>query len=74
MAFINEIVENLDTVEFHNPHRYQKIFETYHPNNAYFISFLNYRERLADFQVMLIDDFNNDLVMFVEFWKEKYKI
>ena len=74
VAFINEIVENLDTVGFHNPGRYQRIFEQYHPNNAYFISFLNYRERQADFQVMLTDDFNDDLVMFVNYWKEKYKI
>ena len=48
-AVIEKIAKELDTVSFINTSFYHGYFDKYKPNNAYFISFLNYRERQDDF-------------------------
>ncbi len=70
--FIARIVHTLDTVSFHNPQRYQGYFVNYQPNNAYFISFLNYRERQQEFRQLLVDSLDNDLAAFVRYWQHRY--
>ena len=69
---LNQIVNALDTIEFYNDTRYTQSFKNYQPNNAFFISFLNYRERQADFRNMLAQEFDNDLVAFIEHWRKEY--
>lgn len=74
VSLINNIVSGLDTVKFFDKERYDQVFEKYHPNNAYFVSFLNYQERQSEFQDMLYSDFNNDIIKFVAYWKDRYEI
>ncbi|MEN8247694.1 MAG: aminopeptidase [Bacteroidota bacterium] len=69
---IDRIISNLDTISFKVPNRYQGYFENYKPNNAYFVSFLNYRERQDELDIMLNQSMNNDLHAFVGFWKSEY--
>ena len=72
-AMISQIVTSLDTVDFYDKSRYRQLFVDYHPNNAFFISFLNYRARQADFRTMLERQFDNDLIAFINYWKEAYE-
>jgi len=68
-TFIQGIAASLDTLQFHDP-RYKAIFSKKMPNNAYFISFLNYRERQTSFNNILNNKFHNDLYAFIAYWKE----
>ena len=71
-ALIRQIASNLDTLTFINPTRYQGYFSRYRPNNAYFISFLNYRERQQEFARLLADSLDNDLAAFIRYWQQNY--
>jgi predicted aminopeptidase len=71
-VMIKQIVNTMDTIEFYDKKKYSQIFAGYPPNNAFFISFLNYRERQADFLIMLEQEFANDLVGFIKYWREEY--
>jgi predicted aminopeptidase len=70
--FIDEIMSNLDTLNFSDSLRYQRYFADYRPSNAYFISFLNYRERQQEFEFLLEDSLDNKLSSFIEFWQLNY--
>lgn len=70
--FIENLVAGLENVEFVNKVRYTRIFNSYKPNNAYFISFLNYRERQGEFDQMYYEDNSENLGSFVEYWKQLY--
>jgi predicted aminopeptidase len=71
-AFIDSIIENLDTIKLINHKRYKEYFIKFRPNNAYFISFLNYRERQHEFERILADSLDNKLSSFIEKWKLNY--
>ena len=71
-AFIDSIIENSDTIKLINHKRYQDYFINYRPNNAYFISFLNYRERQHEFERIMADSLDNKLSSFIEQWKLSY--
>jgi predicted aminopeptidase len=71
-AFIDKIIANLDTLNFLDPLRYQGYFAEYRPSNAYFISFLNYRERQQEFEYILEDSLDNRLTSFIDYWKLNY--
>ena len=70
--FIDEVISNLDTLNFRDSLRYQKYFAEYRPSNAYFISFLNYRERQQEFEQILEDSLDNELSSFIEYWNLNY--
>jgi len=70
--FIKMFKENIDTVNFISPQRYQQLFKERNINNAGFISFLKYRERQHEFDTQLTNDFNSDLSTFIMYWKELY--
>lgn len=70
--FINKVVANMDTLSFLDSLRYQGYFAEFRPNNAYFISFLNYRERQQEFEYMLEDSLDNELSSFIDYWKLNY--
>jgi predicted aminopeptidase len=72
-AFIDEIVANMDTIVFTDEQRYKQYFAKYRPNNAYFISFLNYRERQDEFELMLADSLDNQLAPFIAYWRLHYE-
>ena len=64
---------NMDTLNFVNQQRYEDYFKAYRPGNAYFISFLNYRERQHEFERILVDSVDNILSMFIDYWKKNYE-
>ena len=70
--FVALFKENIDTVSFINPQRYQQLFKGRDINNAGFISFLKYRERQHEFEAQLANDFSGDLSTFIMYWKELY--
>jgi len=72
-VFIDEIMANKDTLSFLDTLHYKGYFENYRPNNAYFISFLNYRERQDDFESLLVDSLDNQLMEFINYWKRNYE-
>ena len=71
--FIEKIANELDTISFSNAAFYHGYFDKYKPNNAYFISFLNYRERQDDFNILFEDSLNSDLSLFINYWKANYE-
>lgn len=71
--FISKVIFNLDTLSFNDEQRYQSYFAEYRPNNAYFISFLNYRERQHEFEKMLEDSLGGDLNSFIKYWRLHYE-
>jgi predicted aminopeptidase len=72
-AFIDKIMANMDSISFTDKQRYDRYFDKYRPNNAYFISFLNYRERQDEFELMLTDSLKNRLAPFIAYWKLRYE-
>jgi predicted aminopeptidase len=71
--FIDKIIGNLDSLNFADTTRYKGYFANYRPNNAYFISFLNYRERQEEFNRLLEDSLGNKLSSFIAYWQRQYK-
>lgn len=71
--FLDEFVESIDAINFYNPKRYLGYFENFRPNNAYFISFLNYRERQVELENLLMDSLNNELPLFIDYWRATYE-
>jgi predicted aminopeptidase len=71
--FIDKIILNMDTLSLKDPQRYQGYFDNYRPNNAYFISFLNYRERQNEFKHLLEDSLENKLSSFISYWRLNYE-
>ena len=71
--FIDEIMANVDTLTFIDPLHYQGYFNNYRPSNAYFIAFLNYRERQHEFDSLLNNSYDNQLSQFISYWKLNYE-
>ena len=69
---IKKLVSGLQNVDFINKERYAKIYKQYTPNNAYFISFLDYRVRQDEFEKRYVEEFAGDLREFIESWKILY--
>jgi predicted aminopeptidase len=70
--FISQLVAGLKNVDFINQEGYANIYSQYEPNNAYFVSFLDYRERQIEFDSLYINDYEQDLAQFINYWKELY--
>lgn len=72
--YIEDIMIGLDSLPFYNKLRYKGLFDKYRPNNAFFIAFLNYRERQSDFDIMFSDSLNSDVKKFIKYWQKSYGI
>jgi predicted aminopeptidase len=70
--FIDELILGLRNIDFHNQEWYENIYSNYRPNNAYFISFLNYRERQDEFDSLYLYEYQNNLADFINSWKQLY--
>lgn len=70
--YLTAFIANMDTVQFINPGRYEKIAYSGRINNARFISFLNYRERQHEFEEQLQQNFGGNLAKFINHWKVQY--
>jgi len=71
--FIDQVLANLDTLSFENRLYYKGYFDNFRPNNAYFIAFLNYRERQHEFERLLEDSLGNQLSAFIDYWRLNYE-
>lgn len=71
--FIDMIMANVDTLTFIDTLHYQGYFDNYRPSNAYFIAFLNYRERQHEFDSLLNNSYDNQLSQFIDYWKLNYE-
>jgi predicted aminopeptidase len=69
---ISLIINNHDSVEYQLPDRYQNYFEEFVPNNAFFVSFLNYRERQDELYLLLNRSMEGNLADFIDYWKIEY--
>lgn len=68
-----KFIASLDTVNFHDPDRYQDYFETFYPNNTFFMSFMRYRGGLGHFEKTLNKEFDGDLKRYIAFLKQEYQ-
>lgn len=66
---IDEIVNSIDTLHFHDP-RYFGIFSSTRPNNAYFMSFLRYYSAKDSLEDLLSREYQGDLKLFINGMKE----
>ncbi|MBT8229706.1 MAG: aminopeptidase, partial [Bacteroidia bacterium] len=62
---IQRIVNNLDTIAFHNP-TYSQRFKEYLPNNAYFMSYLLYRSGQGQLDSLFTERYNSNLNTFIK--------
>jgi len=68
---IKNIKLNFDTVHF-STGRYSTYFDTYTPNNTFFMSMLRYNSQQDDLEKELNEKFEGDLKRYLEFLKGKY--
>ena len=69
---ILEITEALDTISFNDRNIYKEIFKEQQPNNAFFMSFKRYRSKQKEFEIELEKKFDNDLMVFLTYYKQLY--
>lgn len=69
---IDQIMNSTDTLHFHDP-RYYQIFHSGRPNNAYFMSYLRYYSSKDSLEAILVDQYENDLKVFIEGMKAFHK-
>ncbi|MGK7395247.1 MAG: aminopeptidase [Candidatus Cyclobacteriaceae bacterium M3_2C_046] len=69
---IQKIIQNLDTVSFHQQEKYQDYFEGFQPNNAFFMSFIRYRSKLDQIEALYRQKFNSNLSRFLDYLKSEY--
>lgn len=67
-AFIRQIINSLDTLDFHNP-VYKQLYQNRIPNNAYFMSLIRYHGQ-EDTLNTLYSQSNNNLSVFIQKMKE----
>lgn len=68
-TLIDQIMNSIDTLHFHDP-RYYQLFHSGRPNNAYFMSYLRYYSAKDSLESLLVDEYSNDLRLFIEGMKE----
>ncbi len=68
--YIREIVNNLDTIDFHEPF-YKEVFKDRKLNNAYFMSLIRYHGQ-SDTLTTLYAQHNKDLHLFIQGMKETH--
>jgi hypothetical protein len=66
------MIAGLSKVDFADPDRYANIYARYRPNNAYLISFLDYRERQDEFDSLFTNHYRENLADFIQSWKKLY--
>lgn len=69
---IDDIMHDLDTIPFYNPHPFLEKFKGGHPNNAFFIVFLQYNNQQDEFMNEFQKVSKGDLRHYVNYLKGKY--
>ncbi|MFA0962648.1 aminopeptidase [Roseivirga sp. BDSF3-8] len=71
-ALIGEIVRKVDTLSLYQKDIYIESLDRYDINNAYFLSFLRYREQQGDLDSLYRRKFNENLDALLSFFKKNY--
>jgi predicted aminopeptidase len=74
LAFIKDIVMNMDTLQLKLRKKPSAKFEKKLPNNAYFMNFRHYQSRQTDFEENLNNGFQGNLKAYIKFLSEKYPV
>ncbi|NNM15541.1 MAG: aminopeptidase [Bacteroidia bacterium] len=68
---ILQVVNNIDTIGFNNPKRFEwDLYKKPLPNNTFFMSYLRYRKKQNSFDSILESKFENDLKKLIKYSKE----
>lgn len=68
---IKSIINNLDTLKLHNDNRLSN-FKGFVPNNTYFMSFKRYQSKQGKLDSLFNKEFDQELVNFIEYLKNKH--
>ncbi|HAA13900.1 MAG TPA: aminopeptidase [Cytophagales bacterium] len=71
-AMIEQIVNTIDTLSFQGEARYGAHLRRNLPNNAYFMSYLRYREQQSTFSEWYAEQYRGDLIALLNDMKERY--
>jgi predicted aminopeptidase len=69
---IDRILKEADTLSLFQKELYMESLNKYEVNNAYFLSFLRYREQQGDLDSLYRNRFNNDLDALLSYFKENF--
>lgn len=69
---IASIVQNVDTITFHKPGKFNNKLIANEINNTYFLSYLRYRSKQDVFMTEFSTDFNGSVKSFIDHYKSKY--
>ncbi len=70
---IDEIVNNIDSIQFNSPERYKGIFKAGRPGNAYFLNFIRYDSQKDEMRKELKDRFGDNISLYINHIREKYE-
>lgn len=72
---IRRIVQTADTVDLKSEKRIRskKKYQTWQPNNAFFMSYRRYRSKQNEFEKEFKEKFNSNFKQYLAYLKEKYK-
>lgn len=70
---IQEIVNAIDTIQFHVPGRYQSMFKKQLPNNAYFLSFVRYDAQKSEMRNELKNVYHDNIAKYLAAIKQRYE-
>jgi len=71
-TLINDIVEGVDSLQFHQPERFHKKIRSENVNNTYFLSYLRYRSKQDIFMIEFENQHYNNVRSFIEHYKSIY--
>ncbi|BDC99921.1 aminopeptidase [Persicobacter psychrovividus] len=71
-AMIQQIVDRMDTVSFSGASRFRTYFKKHLPNNAFFMSFVRYKEYFDVLEQELNAKYGGDVERMLEDYKQKY--
>jgi predicted aminopeptidase len=71
-SLIKEIIFDLDTIHFFEPHSFKRI-QSKLPNNAFFIGYITYNQDQDQIWDDFINKFNSDFKAYLKYLEDKYK-
>ncbi len=69
---IREIVQTLDTVNFHSAHKFKNLFQNELPNNAYFLNFIRYDSQKDQMKRELDESFGGNIKLYLDELGRRY--
>lgn len=69
---VDEIMLHLDTIRFYDSHPFLEKFKNGHPNNAFFIVFLQYNNQQDEFMKEYREVANGDLKTYIRYLEKKF--